>query len=146
MGIARFSLKCEPRSLCELWFESLFPAKGKKKDHRMMVNGIFAKSEDTHTLRLTSELADLRVGYANPARFASCGENPLFLCQNEKKHRFCGASFWQGNRDSNPNIQSQSLLCCRYTIPLNARFFRTHYILTQFGRFVKGFLKLFVKI
>ena len=26
--------------------------------------------------------------------------------------------FWQRNRDSNPNIQSQSLLCYRYTIPL----------------------------
>ena len=25
---------------------------------------------------------------------------------------------WQRNRDSNPNIQSQSLLCYRYTIPL----------------------------
>ena len=25
--------------------------------------------------------------------------------------------FWLGNRDSNPNKQSQSLSCCRYTIP-----------------------------
>ena len=25
--------------------------------------------------------------------------------------------YWLGNRDSNPNRQSQSLLCYRYTIP-----------------------------
>ncbi len=25
--------------------------------------------------------------------------------------------FFLGNRDSNPNKQSQSLSCCRYTIP-----------------------------
>ena len=68
-----------------------------------------------------------------------CGENPLFPCQNEKKHRFCGASFWQGNRDSNPNIQSQSLLCCRYTIPLCL----THYIVAHIVEFVKGFLNIF---
>ena len=29
--------------------------------------GVFACSEDTRTLRLVSELTDLRVGYANPA-------------------------------------------------------------------------------
>ena len=29
-------------------------------------NGYFAAGEYTHTLRLTSELVDLRVGYANP--------------------------------------------------------------------------------
>ena len=28
--------------------------------------GVFTKGEDTHTLRLTSELVDLRVEYANP--------------------------------------------------------------------------------
>ena len=28
--------------------------------------GVFTKGEDTHTLRLKSELFDLRVGYANP--------------------------------------------------------------------------------
>ena len=54
-----------------------------------------AVGEDTHDLRLTNELVDLRSGYANPAPCYArrCGENPLFPCQNEKKHRFCGASF-----------------------------------------------------
>ena len=31
-----------------------------------MKHGIFVSDEDTHTLRLKSELFDLRVGYANP--------------------------------------------------------------------------------
>ena len=30
------------------------------------MGGVFVKDEDTHTLRLTSELVDLRVEYANP--------------------------------------------------------------------------------
>ena len=127
-------------------------AKKKKKDHRVGGRrgiGVFAFGEDTHALRLTSELVDLRSGYANPAPrkrlgarvretipmpkerktdhrmmvgnrgirtmcedfFAlpltskldalcgsnanpvpcyarRCGENRLFPCQNEKKHRF----------------------------------------------------------
>ena len=33
-----------------------------------MSNGNFIKDEYTHTLRLESELSDLRVGYANPYR------------------------------------------------------------------------------
>ena len=33
-------------------------------------------------------------------------------------HREMVCFSWQRNRDSNPNIQSQSLLCYRYTIPL----------------------------
>ena len=59
-------------------------AKGKKKDHTSGLRDI-RRSEDTHALRLKSELFDLRSGYANPARFASCGENPLFRCQRKRK-------------------------------------------------------------
>ena len=53
---------------------------------------------------------------------------------------------WQRNRDSNPNIQSQSLLCYRYTIPLSLF---SLIIVAQRNRFVKGFLKnilLFLKL
>ena len=32
---------------------------------RLRVGGVLVKDEDTHTLRLTSELVDLRVEYAN---------------------------------------------------------------------------------
>ena len=34
--------------------------------------------------------------------------------------------FWQRNRDSNPNKQSQSLLCYRYTIPLGRELLYTN--------------------
>ena len=65
--------------------ESSIPQpKERKRDHRMMV-GIFAGGEDTHTLRLTSELVDLRVGYANPARSASCGSESSIPQPKERK-------------------------------------------------------------
>ena len=38
--------------------------------------------------------------------------------QNKKALLRSAFLFWQPNRDSNPNIQSQSLLCYRYTIRL----------------------------
>ena len=37
--------------------------------------------------------------------------------QNKKQIGFCLSVLWLRNRDSNPNKQSQSLPCCRYTIP-----------------------------
>ena len=48
-------------------------------------------------------------------------------------------SFWLGNRDSNPNKQSQSLSCYRYTIP--QYFFDSKSIITTFYRIVKQILK-----
>ena len=39
-------------------------------------------------------------------------EKKPFLSDRQKRFRF-----WLGNRDSNPNKQSQSLSCYRYTIP-----------------------------
>ena len=38
---------------------------------------------------------------------------------NKNKDGKIPSSFWLRNRDSNPNKQSQSLPCCRYTIPQN---------------------------
>ena len=38
--------------------------------------------------------------------------------QNKRALLRSALLFWQPNRDSNPNIQSQSLLCYRYTIRL----------------------------
>ena len=64
---------------------------------------------------------------------ARCDSNPLFHSHRERKndHRMMVVFLWQRNRDSNPNIQSQSLLCYRYTIPLYIPFFSgTFYILT----------------
>ena len=47
---------------------------------------VFAYGEDTHTLRLASELADLRVGYANPilARWARAVFEATVRCQKKK--------------------------------------------------------------
>ena len=36
---------------------------------------------------------------------------------DEKSHSYEWLVVWLGNKDSNPDIQSQSLLCYRYTIP-----------------------------
>ena len=81
--------------------------------------GVFACSEDTHTLRLTSQLVDLREGYANPAPLALGFKSSISLPpKNKTDHRMMVCFVWQRNRDSNPNIQSQSLLCYLYTIPL----------------------------
>ena len=45
---------------------------------------------------------------------------------------------WQRNRDSNPNKQSQSLSCYRYTIPLyRCGYYRNKIYYTHFWRFVK---------
>ena len=47
--------------------------------------GNFSRAEYTHTLRLESELSDLRVGYANPAT-SSPGWIPRTGRQKEKEH------------------------------------------------------------
>ena len=50
-----------------------------------------------------------------------------------------GVFIWLGNRDSNPNKQSQSLSCYRYTIPQNLQH---DYYITFFKK-VKLFVKYF---
>ncbi len=42
--------------------------------------------------------------------------NPNFMRENKNNTQQGAVLFWLGYRDSNPNIQSQSLLCYRYTI------------------------------
>ena len=81
--------------------------------------GVFAFCEDTHSLRLTSELVDLRSGYANPVPCGTVVQSDYSAAKRKKTdHRMMACFLWQRNRDSNPNIQSQSLLCYLYTIPL----------------------------
>ena len=58
--------------------------------------------------------------------------------QNKEPTTRVGSLFWQRNRDSNPNIQSQSLLCYRYTIPLSLF---SLIIIAQRNSFVKWILK-----
>ena len=55
--------------------------------------GNFITDEYTPTLRLESELSDLRVGYANPAT-SSQGEIPRTGHHNRKRHLFRGVLFW----------------------------------------------------
>ena len=59
-------------------------------------------------------------GAANvsPTRLLGLAAVPFESLQNKtKKPPSGGFLFWLRNRDSNPNKQSQSLPCCRYTIP-----------------------------
>ena len=106
--------------------------------------GVFAFGEDTLSLRLASQLADLREGYANPVPSALWHER-LFGNQKTRTLTRSVLVFWQRNRDSNPNIQSQSLLCYRYTIPLcpvwNGLYCSTKEIVCQ-----GGFGKFFVQV
>ena len=68
--------------------------------------GVFVFDEDTHTLRLKSELFDLRVGYANP--ILRLGESqrgvrePLTVAKNKGHPRWSVLIFWRRKRDSNP--------------------------------------------
>ena len=55
--------------------------------------GVFTSGEDTHTLRLKSELFDLRVGYANPIlrlRESQRGvREPLTVAKNKDTRKGC---------------------------------------------------------
>ena len=54
-------------------------------------------------------------------------------------------SVWQRNRDSNPNKQSQSLSCYRYTIPLkNVPYYTHSYIVCQ--HFLRNFFKIILSL
>ena len=93
------------------------PPKERKKTTRWCGIGI-VYSYASASLKLCLRLG----GNANPApRIGSAlrFESSIPLPKERKNdHRVMVVFLWQGNRDSNPNIQSQSLLCCRYTIPL----------------------------
>lgn len=54
-----------------------------------------------------------RTMYATKLRYTS------MLVKNSPEKIIFGAILWLWNRDSNPNKQSQSLSCYRYTIPQN---------------------------
>ena len=84
-------------------------------------SGIFAFGEDSHACRLraSSTRSARRMRTPRLAKSSALGwEASIPLPYDEKSHPFGWLVVWQRNRDSNPNIQSQSLLCYRYTIPL----------------------------
>ena len=82
--------------------------------------------DSPRALQLHSSLRDsyavrpLPCGTANvsPTRLLGFAAVPFESLHNKTKKPPCGGFlFWLRNRDSNPNKQSQSLPCCRYTIP-----------------------------
>ena len=78
-----------------------------------MRNGNFSVGEDTHTLRLESELSDLRVGYANPAT-SSPGEIPRTSHKKRKNLIRVGIRFFlvsHSEAKSNSSKTSSALYC-----------------------------------
>ena len=72
--------------------------------------GVFTIGEDTHTLRLKSELFDLRVGYANPIlRLGESQRGVRILSYRSQRNKKTTELFglgcpfiWRRKRDSNP--------------------------------------------
>ena len=58
----------------------------------------------------------------------------MILAAKEKRQGKHPCLFWQREKDSNPHIQSQSLLCYPYTIPLSRRRFTAQVLLYAKGR------------
>ena len=72
--------------------------------------------------------------------FAPSWFEPLYNLNKNKNHPIGWFCFWQRDRDSNPNKQSQSLSCYRYTIPL-----RTMDIILLHFPIVNSLFKIFWK-
>ena len=82
-------------ALCALRFGILYST-AKRKKNRPSVDGLNRGIRQRRRFlfaALVSELPSPCSQNANPARYASCGESPLFPCQNEKKHSKSGALF-----------------------------------------------------
>ena len=56
-------------------------------------SGIFVFDEDTHTLRLKSELFDLRVGYANPILRLGESQRGVRILSKRKRGMLLGVRF-----------------------------------------------------
>ena len=76
----------------------------------LLGRGVFVFDEDIHTLRLKSELFDLRVGYANPILRAQDSQRAVQILsyrsqRNKKTTELYGLGcpfIWRRKRDSNP--------------------------------------------
>ena len=73
----------------------------------------FASDEIKSTHSPSRRISPNEVGFHRGRRF----HPPARVDLVEKSTDKVDAFFWLGNRDSNPNKQSQSLSCYRYTIP-----------------------------
>ena len=95
--------------------------------------GYFTCGEDTHTLRLTSELVDLRVGYANPSFALGAKHWVEAAVRGDKKRtpRFEGCIFY----GSGTRIRTQTYrvrVCC-------ATFTQFRYCFTSVNDFTTKF-------
>ena len=95
------------RTLLHLWFAEPFQNWGfappKQKDTHKSQPGIHAKREDTHILRLTSKLVDLRTGYVyrHPATPKACRtefKSKAYTSKEKRQEstRGCGRVFAYG--------------------------------------------------
>ena len=110
--------------------------------HRNCISSSRRQDARWRVMRYSPKGADDIRMYISPQASYTFNDIPL-LSQWIKKSSFRRTRiFWLGNRDSNPNKQSQSLSCYRYTIPQCGR---ADIIIATFSHFVKGVLKFFEK-
>ena len=67
----------------------------------------------------------------------------VFGMEKEKPRNLTISRFWQRMKDSNPHIQSQSLLCYHYTNPLYLSAVANRYYYTRNELFVNRFFEFF---
>ena len=130
-------------------FESLFRCQRKEKrppDGGRAEYG-YSLCEDTHPLRLTSELADLRVGYANPAPSALGFKSSIPLPKERRATHECGLLFFgSGIGIRTPTYRVR--VCCATVTQFryfNRALFTAVISISQSTRFVKPFLQIFEK-
>ena len=82
-------------------------------------------------------------GKMRKTRRERSGRNQLRKVKKKSWNLVVSGLFWQRVKDSNPHIQSQSLLCYLYTNPLYsfARVARTGIIIPENKNLSRGFLK-----
>ena len=102
--------------------------------------GVFAKEKIPALCAWQASLPIFGWGMRTPRTLCAVMRILYYVIKKEKTPLRVSSLFWQRNRDSNPNIQSQSLLCYRYTIPLSL--FSLISIAQRFS-FVKGVLKIY---
>ena len=102
--------------------------------------GVFAKAKIPTPCAWQASLPIFGWGMRTPRTLCAVMRILYYVIKKEETPLRVSLLFWQRNRDSNPNIQSQSLLCYLYTIPLylTMRFSRS-YILSQINSFVNRF-------
>ena len=102
--------------------------------------GVFAKAKIPTPCAWQASLPIFGWGMRTPRTLCAVMRILYYVIKKEETPLRVSLLFWQRNRDSNPNIQSQSLLCYRYTIPLSL--FSLISIAQRFS-FVKGVLKIY---